>query len=228
MENFVSFLKTSQNRDRIFDRRLVDHNRLKTTLQSGIFFDIFSVLVERGRADAMQFAPRKHRLQEVARVHSAVRFARADYGMKFVDEQNDFAFAFPHFVKHGFEPFLELAAEFRSGDKRADIQREQFSVLKVFRNVAFHYSYGKSLGDCRFTDARLTDKHGIVLRFSRKDTDDVSYFVVSADNGIEFSATRLFHEFRAVFVKHVVSFLGVVARHSRTASHLRENLKIIV
>ena len=105
----------------------------------------------------MQFAPRKHRLQEVARVHSAVRFARADYGVKFVYEKYDFAFALLDFVQNGFEPFFEFATILRTRDERAHIERKDFSVFKRERNVSFQNSLRKPLGDCRFTYTRFAD-----------------------------------------------------------------------
>ena len=173
----------------------------------------------------MKLAPCKHGLQEVARVHRAVGLTRADYRMKFVDEKNDFTFALSHLVQHGFKSFLELASKFRARDKRADIEGEKLSVFKVFRHVAFHYSYCKPFRDSRFTDARFTYKHGVVFGFSRKNTDDVSYLVVTPDNRVELTAFGFFDKLRAVFVKHVVSLFGIIARYASVTSYFRKSLE---
>ena len=112
--------------------------------------------------------------------------------MQFVDEKDNLTFAFPDFGKHGFKPFFELAAVLRARHQRAHIQRKQLSIFKVFGNVAFHYSYGKTFGDSGFTYARFTYQNGVVFGFSRKNTNNVSYLFVPADNGVEFALTGFF------------------------------------
>ena len=44
----------------ILDGRLVDHDRLETTFQRGVFLDILAVLVQRGCTDAVQLAAGQH------------------------------------------------------------------------------------------------------------------------------------------------------------------------
>ena len=50
--DFIAFLQATQDGDRVFYRRLVDHDRLETTFQSGILFDVLLVFVQRRGADA--------------------------------------------------------------------------------------------------------------------------------------------------------------------------------
>ena len=42
--------QAAQDRDRVLDRRLVDHHRLEAALERGVLLDVLAVLVERGRA----------------------------------------------------------------------------------------------------------------------------------------------------------------------------------
>ena len=72
MKYFIAFFQTTQNGDRVFYSRLVYQNRLETTFQSSIFFNILPVLVQRCSTNAVQFTPCQHRLQQVACVHSTV------------------------------------------------------------------------------------------------------------------------------------------------------------
>ena len=74
---------------RILDRRLGDEHRLEPARQRRVLFDVLAVFVERGGADAMQFAARQRRLQQVGRVHRAVSLAGADQRVHLVDEQDD-------------------------------------------------------------------------------------------------------------------------------------------
>ena len=50
-----SFLQSSQYRYRILDCWLIYHYLLETSLESRVFFYIFSVFVEGRRSDAVQF-----------------------------------------------------------------------------------------------------------------------------------------------------------------------------
>ena len=114
-------LQTAEDRDRVLDRRLADHDRLEAAFQRGVLFDVFSILVERRGADAAEFAPGQGRLQEVGRVAAALGLSRADDRVQLVDEKNDVA-RVGHLAEHGLEPLLELAAELRPGHQGAHVE----------------------------------------------------------------------------------------------------------
>ena len=76
-------------------RRLVDDHRLEAPLERGVLLDVLAVLVQRGRADAVQLAAGEHRLEHVAGVHRALGRAGADDGVQLVDEQQDPALGRP-------------------------------------------------------------------------------------------------------------------------------------
>ena len=76
--DFVALPQAAQDGDGVLDGRLVDQHRLEAALQRGVLLDVFAVLVERGRADAVEFAAGEHGLEHVARVHRALGLARAD------------------------------------------------------------------------------------------------------------------------------------------------------
>ncbi len=210
VEDFVSFLQASQNGDGVFNGRFVHHNGLKTTLQGRIFFDVFAVFVQSGCADAVQLAPCKHRLQEVACVHAAFGFAGAYDGVQFVDEKQHTAVLFFDFVQNGFQSFFEFAAVFCTRDKRAHVEGKDVFVLKSFRHVAADDTLRQSFRYCRFADARFADKNRVVFGFSGQNTNDVSDFVVTADNRIQLAACGAFDHVVAVFFQHVVGIFGVV------------------
>ena len=132
----VLLLEAAQDRDRVLDRRLADEDRLEAAGQRRVLLDVLAVLVERGRADAVQLAARQRRLQQVRGVHRAVRLAGADQRVHLVDEQDDAALGRGDLVEHRLQPLLELAAIFRAGDQRAHVEREQLLVLQALRHVA--------------------------------------------------------------------------------------------
>ena len=80
---------------------------------------MLAIFVERGRADAVQFAARQCGLQEVRGVHRAIGLAGPDESMHFVDEQDDAARGRGDLVQHALKALLKLAAIFRAGDERA-------------------------------------------------------------------------------------------------------------
>ena len=215
VEDFVAVLQPAQDGDGVLHRRLVHHHGLEPALERGVLFDVFAVFVQRGRADAVQLAAREHRLEQVARVHRALGFARADDGVQLVDEQQNVAVALFHLVEHGLEPFLELAAELGAGDQRAHIEREYGFVLQALRHVAAHDALRQPFGDGGLADARLADEDGVVLRFAREDADDVANLRVAPDDGVQLLLARAGDEVGAVLGQRVVGSLGVVAGHRR-------------
>ena len=70
------------------DRRLLDHDRLEAALEGGVALDVLAVLVERGRADALQLAARQGGLEDVGGVDGALGGAGADERVQLVDEQD--------------------------------------------------------------------------------------------------------------------------------------------
>jgi len=61
--DLIALLQAAQDGNGVLDRRLVDHDGLEAALEGGVLFDILAVLVERGRANAVQLAAGEHRLE---------------------------------------------------------------------------------------------------------------------------------------------------------------------
>ena len=82
----------------------------KAALQSGVFLDILAVLVQRGRADAVQLAAGQHGFQQIAGVHCAVGLAGTHDGVQLINEEDDLALALLHLIQDALQTLLELAA----------------------------------------------------------------------------------------------------------------------
>ncbi len=180
--HLVFLAQAAQDRDRVFDGRLIDQNRLEASFQRGILLDVLAIFVERGRADAMQLAASQHGLEQIAGIHRPFGLAGADDGVQFVDEQDDGALRFLHFFQHGLEPFLEFAAEFGAGDERAHVEGDDLLVLQSFRHVAANDALSQAFDDGGLADAGLADQNGIVLGAPRQHLDDAANFLVAADH----------------------------------------------
>src|SRR5581483_9487360 len=129
--NLVALLEAAEDGDRVLDRRLIDQDRLETPLQRGILLDVLAVLIERGGADAVQLPAGEHRLEQIAGVHGAFRLAGAHDGVQLVDEEDNLALRLLDFAEDGLEAFLELAAEFRTGDERSHVEGGDALVLQA-------------------------------------------------------------------------------------------------
>ncbi len=88
---FVARLEAAEDRDRVFDVRLADIDRLEPPLERRVLFDVLAIFVERRRADAAQLAAGQCRLEQVGRVGRAFGRAGADDRVQLVDEQDHVA-----------------------------------------------------------------------------------------------------------------------------------------
>src|SRR2546428_5601635 len=114
----VQRLHTVEDVDRLGQRRLVDEHGLEAALESGVLLDVLAVLIERGRADALDLTASKRWLQDVGRVDRAFRCACADQSVQLVDEQHNLT-ARADFVEDLLQSLFEFASIFCAGDQGA-------------------------------------------------------------------------------------------------------------
>src|SRR6266498_1835356 len=223
----VSVLEPAQDRDRVLDARLVHIDRLETPGEGRVFLDVLLVFVESGCADTMQLAARERRLEQVGRIHGAIRFAGTDERVHLVDEQNDAAMRRDHLLQNGFQPLLELAAIFRACNQCAQIERQQFLVLQAFRHIAVDDALGEAFHDRGLADAGFADQHRIILGAPGEYLDRASNLLVAADHRIDLALARSLGEITGVFFQRVVGAFGR-ARVGRAALSQRVDRRVEV
>ena len=180
----VGGLQPVEYLDCVGDAGRLDHDRLEPAFERGILFDALAVFVERGRADALEFAAGKRGLDDVRGVHGALGSARSDERVEFVDEE-DGLFGGAHLVENGLDAFLELAAVFCPGDHQRQVEHDEASAVQELRHVVRGDLPRQSLDDRGLAHARLADEHGIVLRTAAEDLDDAFDLVVTSDDRVE-------------------------------------------
>src|SRR6185437_5733041 len=217
--DLVLLLDTAQDRDRVLDRRLADEYRLKAPRQRRVLLDVLAILVERGRADAMQLAARQRRLQHVGRVHRAFCLAGAHQRVELVDEDDDLPLRRGDLGQHRLEPLLELAAELGAGDERAEVERQQALLLEAVGHVAMRDAQRQPFDDRRLADAGLADEHRVVLGAAGEDLDRAANFLVAADDRVELAFARHGRQIARVFLERVVTLLGARAGRRPTFAH---------
>ena len=219
VEHLVPFLQAAQNGDGILHGRLIHLHRLEPALQSGVFFNILAVLVQRGRADAVQLAPGQHGLEQVACVHGTVGLTGTHDGVQLINEEDDLALALLHLVQHALQAFLELAAVLCTGHQSAHVQTEHGAVFQVFGHIAAHDALRQTLGDGGFTNAGLADQAGVVFGLTGQDTDHIADLLIASDHGVQLLLAGKLHQILTVLLQGVVGVLRVIGGHPLVAAH---------
>ena len=159
----VLIAQTLQNQYGIFQRRLFDLDRLETTLQRSVLFDVLAVFLQRGSADGLQLTASQLRLQQRRSIDSTFCGTSTDQVVDLVDEQNDVA-ALVDLLQHLLQALFEITTVTRTSDQRTQVQRIQLLILQRFRYLAVNNIQGQALNHGSLTDAWVTDQHWVVLR----------------------------------------------------------------
>ena len=113
-----------------------------------------------------------------------------------------------HFLQHGLQPLLELAAIFRAGDQRAHVERQQFLVLQALGHVAVDDAQRQALDDGGLADAGLADQHRIVLGAAGQHLDRAADLLVAADDRVELAVAGGLGEVAGIFLQRVIGVFG--------------------
>src|SRR4051794_14694061 len=223
----VALADAEQDLDGLLERRLLDHDGLETALQRRVLLDVLAVLVERRGADALKLAAGQRWLQDVRGVDRTFRGTCADERVELVDEQ-DRVVGVSQLLDDLLEPLLELAAVLRSGDERADVERQHPLVQERLGNVGTDDAMGESFGDRGLADAGLTDQRRVVLHPPRQDLDDPLDLLLATDDGIELPRPRELGEVDAERVdrRRLARALRLLGR--ATGRRLREDADDLV
>ena len=205
----IALLEAAQDRDRVGQVGLADVDGLEAALQRGVLLDVLAVLVERRRADRPQLAAGEHRLQQVGGIDCALGGAGADDRVELVDEQDDPALGVLDLLENGLEALLELAAELRAGEQRADVERDQAPVLERVGHVAGDDPLREPFGDRGLADARVADQDRVVLRPPREHLDDPADLLVAADHRVELAGLGVGGQVLAELLERLERRLGV-------------------
>ena len=80
----------------------------------------------------------------------------------------DLALGVLDLLEDGLEALLELAAVLRTGDQRAQVERDDALVLEALGHVAAHDALGQALDDGGLADTGLADEDRVVLGAPRR------------------------------------------------------------
>ncbi len=218
--HLVALLQAAQDGDGVLHGGLADVDLLETALQRGVLLHVLAVFVQRGRADAVQFAARQCRLEHVARIHRAFGLAGADHGVQLVDEQDDIAFLLGQVVQHGLQALFEFPAVLGAGQQRAHVEVEHALAPNPFGNLVIDDALGQAFDDGGLAHARLADQHRVVLGAALQHLDAAADFLVAADDRIELALLGPLGQVDGVFFQRLAVLLGIGVHDLLAAAHL--------
>src|SRR5579883_486453 len=221
MMRFVARADALEDLEGLLDGRLFHIHRLEAAFEGRIAFDVLAELVERGSADALQLATRQRRLQDVRGVHRAFGGAGAHQRVQLVDKQHAVARG-ANLLDDLLEALLELAAVLRSGDQRANVERQQALACQRLGHVALHDLVGQALDDGGLANAGLADQGRIVLGPAAQDLDDALDLLLAADDRIQLVVAGGGREVHAQLIDGRGAAVAALA--VRRAAGLREHL----
>ena len=180
----VPVAQALEDLDGVGDRRLFDLDGLEPALEGRVLLEMLAVLVEGCRADGLQLAASKHRLEDRRGVDGALGGPCSDQRVELVDEQDDVA-AGADLLEHLLQALLEVAAIAAPGDQRAEVEGVELLVLEELGDGVGGDALGEALDDRGLADPRLTDQHGVVLRAAGENLHDPLGLADAADHGVE-------------------------------------------
>ena len=129
MEDLIPLFEPTQDGDGVLHRRLIYHNRLESSFQCRVFFNIFPVFIQGRGPNTMKLSSCQHWFEHISRIHRALRFSGTHDGMQLIDEKDHLSITVFHFFQNGFQTLLKLAPVLRPGNERSHVQSEQSFIL---------------------------------------------------------------------------------------------------
>ena len=145
--------------------------------------------------------------------------------MQLIDEKNNLAVALLDFSKNSLQTFLEFTSVLGTGYQCAHIQRINLLVLQAIRHIALDDTLCQTLDNCGLTYTRLTDQYRVVLRLTRKDTDNVTDLRITANDRIHLLGSCLAYQIFCILTQAVISCLRVITCHTLITSDSGKCLK---
>jgi hypothetical protein len=207
--DLVTFLQTTQDGDRVLDRRLGDQYLLQPSFECRVFLDVLAILVEGRGADAMQLASGQGGLEHVACIHGSFGLAGTDHGVNLVDEEDDLSFLLRQIIEHGFETLLEFAAKLGPRDQRPHVERQEPFTLEALRHLLVDDSLGQPFHDGGFPNTGFADQDGVVLGPPLQHLDRPPNLVVASDDRIELALLGSLRQIDGVSLERLSLILGV-------------------
>ena len=170
--------------DGLLHAGLLHINGLEAPFQRPVLFNVLAILIQGGRADALDLAPRERGLEHVGGVDGPLRRAGPDQRMELINEDDHVA-RLNDLLHDHLETLFELAAILGAGHKRPQVQRDDAPVEQIVGNLRAHDALGEPFDDRRLADTGFPDQHRVVLGPPAEDLQHPLDLVLAADDRIQ-------------------------------------------
>ncbi len=183
----VARLDALQDGEGMVEVGRLDQDGLETALQGAVLLDDAAVFLQRGGADALQFAPRQGRFEQPGGIERTGLSAGTHQHVHFVHEEDDFRIA-ANLLEDGVDALLELASVLGAGHQGAHIERENPLAEQGGGDFPVGNALGEAFHDGGFAAARFTDQHRVVLLAPAENLREAQDLVVTSHHRIQLAA----------------------------------------
>jgi len=223
MVEFVFFFQSSEYGNGFFNARFSDVNGLEASLKCGILFDVFTIFVKSGRADAAKFTPGKRRFQHIRRVNGALGTSRAHDGVKLINEKNDCTCRFVDFLENCFEAVFKLAPVFGAGQHCSQIERKDPFILQCLGNITADDPLRQSFDNGSLSHTGFSDDDGVVFCAAREHLHNAAHLFITANDRIKLSLSGFLRQVTTISLKGLIFFFRGLIRDALSSPNVFEH-----
>ena len=206
-----AILEPAQDLHGIGDARLGYVDLLEPPRQCAILLEHAAEFLIGRRTHAPQLARRQLGLEQVRCVHHAARGrAGANDGVNLVDKQYS-AVLLAELGEHALEALFEIAAIFRTGDQRPEIERIDHAMAEHVGDFTVDDHARQAFGDRRLADPRLAHEQRVVLAAPAERLNDPLDLVIAPDERIHVALGGLAVEIGRVLFERRLARLAFFA-----------------
>ena len=145
--------------------------------------------------------------------------------MQLINKEDNLAIALLNLSQNSFQTLFELTSVLGTGYQCTHIQRINLLVLQAIRYITLHNTLCQSFDNCGFTNTGFTDQYRIILRLTRKNTDNITNLCITADDRIHLLGPCLAYQIFCIFTQAIISCFRVITCHTLIASDSGKCLK---
>src|SRR5215472_17510059 len=161
VKRFIPLLYAFQDFYRLLLVRRGDLDGLEPSFERAVFFNSLSEFGRSRGANALYFAARQRRLQDIGCIQRPFSGPGAHQRMQFVYKYNVVR-VLDQFAHDRLEPFFELTSILRPRYYEGQVQGQYPFLSQKRRNLSGDYPLGQALNDCSLSDAGFADEDWIV------------------------------------------------------------------
>ena len=196
----IVLTQSLENFNRIGNTWLINLDRLETSFQSSIFFNVLTIFIRSCSPNGLQLTTRKHRLEHVGSAHRTISRSSAHNSVNLIDKEHNIT-ASLNFLQHLLETLFEITAITRTSNHRTEVERINLLIFQCFWYITINHFLSQTFNNSSFTHARFANKHRIILRATAQHNHNALNFRTTSNNRIKLTVTCLLSKITSKLVE---------------------------